>query len=137
MEEKIKVEGLAQLNKSLRAMDKDAPKQLRITLNDVASGFADRVKPEIPQETGAAARSVVARSTRTSARVAVGGRRAPYFPWLDYGGEGRIKGRPSKREFIRAGRYVYPTLKRYRPEIERELQEGLSDLIRDSGLDAS
>lgn len=135
METRVSVGGLAALNRGLRAIDKDAPKALRVALNEAASLLVDRAKPEVPSVTGAARRSMVARSTRTSARVAVGGKRAPYFPWLDFGGEGRVKGRPVARPFLREGRYVYPTLGRIRPQIEEQLQESLSAVVRAAGLE--
>lgn len=131
---KIEVGGLAQLNKGLRAIDKDAPKELRLGLNDAANLLVDRAKPKVPVVTGAARRSMVARSTRTSARVAVGGKKAPYYPWVSFGGEGQIKGRPPKREFIREGRDIYPTLREIRPLIEQRLQDRLSAVVRKAGM---
>lgn len=136
MEGKIGIEGLAQLNRGLRSISKGAPKALRLVHNDAASLLISTAKRKVPSATGAAQRSMVARSTRTSARVAVGGKRAPYFPWLDFGGEGRVKGRPAPREFIKSGRYVYPTLAEIRPKIEGLLQDGLDQVIRDAGLKA-
>lgn len=135
MAERIAVAGLSQLSRSLKAVDGQAPKRLRIALNEAAELLVTRVRPKIPVVTGAARRSVVARSTRTAARVGVGGRKAPWYPWLDFGGQGRIKGRPAPRPFIREGRYVYPTLTEIRPEIEQELQRALSAVIRDAGLE--
>jgi hypothetical protein len=132
---KVQVVGLAKLNKGLRAVDAGAPKELRLALNEAANLFVDEARPEIPSVTGAARRSLVARSTRTSARVAAGGKKAPWYPWLDFGGEGRAKGRPAKREFIREGRYLYPTLRRIRPRIEAQLQESITAVIRNAGLE--
>ena len=131
---KVSVGGLAQLNRGLKAIDSGAPKELRLALNEAAQLLVDAARPKIPEETGAARRSLVARSTRTSARVAAGGKKAPWFPWLDFGGEGRVKGRPAKREFLREGRYIYPTLREIRPRIEAQLQESLSRVIRNAGL---
>ena len=131
---KVEVGGLAKLNRGLKALDAGAPKELRLALNSAANLLVDTARPKVPSVSGAARRSMVARSTRTSARVSVGGRRAPYFPWLDFGGQGRIKGHPAAREFIREGRYVYPTLRRIRPDIERHLQDSIAKVIRDAGL---
>lgn len=136
MEAKIEVEGLAALNRGLRRIDSEAPKGLRLALNSAAETLVSHVRPKIPSVTGAARRSLVARSTRTSARVGVGGKRAPYYPWLDFGGQGRVKGRPAARPFLREGRYVYPTLREVRPSIEKQLGEALKTVIRDAGLDA-
>jgi len=131
---RIAVGGLGALNRGLRAVDGEAPKQLRLALNDAAQLLIDEARPEVPSETGAARRSMVARSTRTAARVAVGGKRAPYFPWLDFGGQGKVAGRPAPRPFLPDGRYVYPTLARIRPRIEARLQEGIAAVIAGAGL---
>lgn len=132
---KISVQGLAEFNRSLRKLDSDAPKALRIALNGVADLLVGKIQPQIPRRTGAAAGSLKARSTRTSARIAVGGRRAAYYPWLDFGGEGRRKGRPAARPFIKEGRYVYPTLRRERPSIEDRLGQALVAVATGAGLD--
>lgn len=134
MEAKIEIGGLAALNKGLRAIDTGAPKELRLALNSAASLLVDKVRPKVPTLTGAARRSLVARSTRTSARIAAGGNRAKHYPWLDFGGQGRRPGRPAPRVFIREGRYVYPTLREVRPQIEDQLQASLSRVIAAAGL---
>lgn len=134
MEAKVSIDGLAEFNRGLRKLDSEAPKGLRIALNSAADVLIARTQPLIPRRTGRAAKSLVARSTRTSARVAVGGRRAPYYPWLDFGGKtGRNKS--VDRPFYREGRYLYPTLRRVRPEIERQLGQALVAVARDAGLD--
>jgi hypothetical protein len=56
-------------------------------------------------------------------------------PWLDYGGEGRIKGRPSKREFVKGGRYVYPSFYAKRDEVQRVLERGLLQVVTSAGLE--
>lgn len=134
MDVKVGIDGLAEFNRGLRKLDKDAPKGLRLALNEAADLLIKRTRPEIPRRTGRAANSLVAKSTRTSARVAVGGRRAPYYPWLDFGG----RTGPHKsvvRPFYSEGRYLYPTLRRVRPEIEAKLGEALVAVARDAGLD--
>jgi hypothetical protein len=125
---KVEVGGLAQLSRGLRAVDAGAPKELRLAFNAAAQLLIDKAKPTVPSVSGAARRSMVARSTRT------GGKTAPSFPGLDFGGLGRRSGRPAAREFIREGRYVYPTLRKIRPEIEKQLQDSLTAVIRNAGL---
>lgn len=136
MDLKISVGGLSELSRGLKTVDVDAPKELRIALNSAADILVDHAQRLIPTDTGAARRSLVARSSRTAARVAVGGRRAPYYPWLDFGGQGRIRGRPAPREFIREGRYIYPTLRKIRPLIERQLKDAIATVIRNAGMRA-
>lgn len=131
---KIEVGGLADLSRALKKIDAEAPKQLRVAFNVAADLLVQHAAPKIPVRSGAARRSLKARSTRTSARVAVGGRTARYFPWLDFGGQGRVKGRPVRRSFIREGRYIYPTLREIRPKIEQALSDGISAVIANVGL---
>lgn len=135
MDVKVGIEGLAEFNRGLRKLDKEAPKGLRLALNSVADLLVAETRKQIPHRTGAAAASLKAQSTRTSARVAVGGKKAPYYPWLDFGGAGRRRGRPAQRTFIREGRYLYPTLGRIRPDIEAALGKALVAVARDAGLE--
>jgi hypothetical protein len=134
VEQRIAVGGLAQLARGLKAVAAQAPKELRLALNAVANLLIDEARPKVPTVTGAARRSMIARSTRTSARIAVGGKRAPYFPWLDFGGQGKRPGRPPARPFLSDGRYVYPTLRLIRPKIESQLQQSISAVITAAGL---
>jgi hypothetical protein len=135
VEIKIGVQGLAQLSRGLKAIDAAAPKELRAALNSAAQLLIDETRPTIPAVSGAARRSMVARSTRTAARVAVGGKKAPWFPWLDFGGQGRVAGRPAPRPFLKDGRYVYPTLARIRPKIQERLFEAITDVVKNAGLE--
>lgn len=137
MQEKIKVDGLAQLSRALNKVDKEAAKQLRLVGNEAADLLISKTRPLIPHRTGTAAKSLRAQSTRTSARVSVGGARAEYYPWLDFGGEGRRPGRPGHRDFVKSGRYLYPTLGREHGAIEKLLQTGIVLVAEGAGLDVS
>lgn len=137
MDEKIRVEGLAQISRAINRVDKEAAKQLRLVGNSAAALLIEKTRPEIPSVSGRARGSLKAQSTRTSARVAVGGSKAPYYPWLDFGGEGRIKGRPAKREFIKGGRYLYPTLAKQAGPIGKLLQEGIIATAQGAGLEVT
>jgi hypothetical protein len=134
VEAKISIDGLAEFNRGLRKLDSEAPKGLRIALNGAADLLVQKTVPLIPRRSGAAAASLKAKSTRTSARVSVGGRNAPYYPWLDFGGRTGPK-RSVERPFYTEGRYLYPTLRRIRPEIEQALRDGIVAVARDAGLD--
>jgi len=135
--EAIKIEGLAAFSRNLKKVDSDLPKALRVALNEAANVVVEGALPLIPRRTGKAQKALKARSTRTLSRVVAGSARAPYLPWLDFGGEGRKRGRPAKREFIKTGRYVYPTYykKRDSGEFERVLTRSLQDIVRRSGLE--
>ena len=136
MAEPIEVVGLAQLSKSLRKVSADAPKALRVAINGVADQLVRLIRPRIPRRSGRAAGSLKASSTRTAARIGVGGSRAPYVPWLDFGGR-TGRNRSVQRDFLKEGRYVYPTLKDERPKIERSLGEALVGVATGAGLDVT
>lgn len=136
MQAKISIDNLGKIQRALRQIDKEAPKGLRTALNSGADLLIDETRPLIPRRTGAAAASLQARSTRTSARVQVGGRKAPYYPWLDFGGKTGIN-RSVDRKFFTEGRYLYPTLGRIRAKINKVLGDALTAVARNAGLDVS
>jgi len=137
VDEKIRVEGLNAISRAVRRIDSEAAKGLRLVGNAAADLLIERTRPEIPAVSGRARGSLKAQSTRTSARVAVGGSRAPYYPWLDFGGQGRIKGRPTKREFIKGGRYLYPTLAKQSDKIGKILKDGIVQVAEGAGLEVT
>lgn len=132
----IAVSGLRELSRSLKKVDDSAAKQLRVVFNDAAELVIATARPGIPRRTGKAAGSLKTRSTRTAVRVTFGGPRAPYYPWLDFGGRtGRRKS--VVRDFIKEGRYVYPAYHARYDDIIRSMQEGIERVARDAGLDVS
>lgn len=131
---RIELSGLREFQSSLRRMDAKLPRQLRIALNEVSDLVIDKARPDIPRRTGRAAASLKARSSQREARIAAGGARAPYYPWLDFGGRVGRK-RSVVRPFIHEGRYIYPSLRKNRPEIEMVLKRALASLAESSGLE--
>ncbi len=135
MPDKIQVTGLREFQRALKSMDTGLPKMLRLVLNDATGVVIDWARPRIPTKTGRARASLKARSSQRAARVAIGGNRAAWVPWLDFGGEGRVKGRPAARPFIKDGRYVYQGLKVKRNEVTEIMSAGLTQLAREAGLE--
>lgn len=134
MGDKIQITGLREFQRALKQMDADLPKQLRVALNEASGLVIDYAQPRMPSVTGRARASLKARSSQRAARVGMGGRRAPYAPWLDFGGEGRKKGRPAPRTFIKEGRYVYAGLRVKRDEITQVMAAALTQLATGAGL---
>jgi phage gpG-like protein len=134
---RIEVKGLSELQASLRRIDADMPKALRLVLNDAAELVLDWARPRVPSRTGRARGSMKARSSQRESRVAIGGRAAPYAPWLDFGGQGRRKGRPPRRPFMSEGRYVYRGLAVKRQDVQHLMEQGLNDVARGAGLDVT
>jgi len=131
---KIQITGLRELQASLRQASKDMPKGLRVALNLASAEVIDYAEPRFPRLTGRAAGSLKARSSQREARVALGGRKAPYAPWLDFGGQGRVHGRPAPRPFLSGGRYIYRGVSERHERITEIMSTALADVARGAGL---
>ena len=130
----IKIQGLTTFQRALKEMDDGAQKQLRLVFNRAADLIVREAPRGMPRKTGAAERSIKARSGQREAVVVAGGTKAPHYPWLDWGGAvGRKKS--VKRRFIKGGRYLYPAYSRNTATVQRILEDGLHELVRDAGLD--
>lgn len=134
MNGKVEVKGLAEFSRALKKLDADAPKGVRLALNESADFLISATKPKIPSRTGAARASLKAKSTRTLVRISAGGRRAPYYPWLDFGGRTGRR-RSVSREFIKEGRYLYPTLRVERQRFQDILQDSLVKVAEGAGME--
>jgi hypothetical protein len=133
---RIQITGIKEFQASLRKMDADLPKQLRIALNQASQVVIDKARPQVPSRSGAARGSLKVRSSQREARVAAGGRRAPYYPWLDFGGSvGRAKS--VHRPFYTEGRFIYPSLRKNREEILDIMSQALTDLAKGAGLEVT
>lgn len=131
----IKVDGLREFQSAMRAVDKNLPKELRLMFNEVASTVVNAARPMVPARTGTARASIRAKSQQRAAIVQGGGTvKAPYYGWLDFGGHVGRRHSVSRPKVGKDGRYIYPAYIAHRPEIERQLAEGLSRLVRESGL---
>jgi len=139
----VKVEGLRELARGFKELEDDLPKALKGELLKVADAAAGMVQQRMPFVSGDAARSVKPRSSTAGASIAVGGRAAPYYPWLDFGGSTGRGHRPGvggsgaiKREWLGAnvispaGRYLYPAIVEHREEIEEAALEAVERASR-------
>jgi hypothetical protein len=132
----VKIDGLSQFIRNLKRLDADLPKMNRRAMNDAAEIVLAYARPRVASRTGRAASTLKAQSTQTAVRVAAGGNKAPYYPWLDFGG--RVGRRKSvKRPFIGEGRYIYPALAAKRREFEEALSKALTDTAQAAGLEVT
>jgi hypothetical protein len=136
MAEAIKIEGLKEFRAGLKRMDKDLPKGIRIALNSVVDIVVDDARPRIPRRSGKAANSLRSQSTQTLARIKAGGSRAPYFPWLDFGGK-TGPGKRIERPFYKKGRYVWLSFADKRTEVTHALDDALAGVARGAGLEVT
>lgn len=137
MPDKITTTGIKEFQKALRQLDADLPKTLRLIFNEAGELIVDYAQSHMPSKTGRARASVKARSTQRAGQISIGGNRAAYVPWLDFGGEGRRRGRPAARPFIKQGRYVYAGLRVHNEDITALMARGLTDLARAAGLEVT
>ncbi len=131
----LTVDGLAEFSRALRDLDSSSPRALRLALNQVADVVIGAAQPKVPTITGRAARSMRARSTRNAVRVTAGGDKAPYYPWLDFGGHVGRHG-TAARAFLKEGRYLYPTYYQQRRsgEYDQVLEAQLRRVAAQAGL---
>lgn len=138
MTDPIKIEGLNEFVRNLKKIDNDLPKMVRVAFNDAADVVVTDARPRVPRRSGKARKSVRSRSTRTAARVSGGGKRAPHYPWLDFGG--RVgKGKSIKRPFKTEGRYIYRSYYEARDsgEFERVMVKALIGVVESAGIEVS
>lgn len=137
--ELIRIDGLKEFNRSLKRMDKGLPKAVRLASNEAADIVVREAKPRVPigpGKGGHAASSIKAASTAKAARISAGGKRFPYYAWLDFGG--RVGPRKSvKRPFLKSGRYIWKAYDDRKAEVEQQLATGLTEVARSAGLDPS
>jgi hypothetical protein len=132
--EAIKVSGLREFQRNLKKLDAELPKALRLAFNGAAQVVVEDARPKVPTLTGKAASTVKARSTQTASRVVGGGNKAPYYPWLDFGGKvGRR--RSVTRPFLNSGRYIYDAYFDNRARYSELLLQGLLDVATAANLE--
>jgi len=132
----IAVEGMRDLQRALRELDGESQKEIRVALNAVAETVAQGAARRVPKRTGKARASLRAQSSQRETRIAAGGRKAPYYGWLDFGGRiGRDKA--TVRPFVRQGRYIWPTIAANRDNLAQAVEKALVDLARSKGLEVT
>lgn len=138
----IRVEGLREFTKACKAADETTGPMIKGVLNDGINIVLNHARPRVPARTGVARGSMKAKSTAREARIVAGGNKAPYYPWLDYGGRvGRGRTGPNtgsvNRPFYGGGRYLYPAYSATRDEVAAVMQDGLVDLGKSIGLEVT
>lgn len=134
MDTKVEVRGIREVRSALNQVDKELGRKLRDELAKVSEVVLDEARPHVARRTGSAVGSMKVRKQTAGAAIAVGGNKAPYYPWLDFGGRvGRNKS--VQREFVKEGRYLYPAIKRKRRVIDDMLDEMLSRLLKQAGFE--
>ncbi|HVM20528.1 MAG TPA: HK97 gp10 family phage protein [Egibacteraceae bacterium] len=139
----IRVEGLNEWVRSLKAADRQLGVEVRRALNEAAEIVAREARPRYPRSSGKLQGSVKPRSTQREAGVQVGTPgRVPYAGWIDFGGTIRHHGsRHShstphliRRPVVRGGRYLYPAYSDRARDVENEARQALERMARRTGM---
>lgn len=139
MADPIRIEGLKEFQRALKKANPELPKGLRLAANSAAELVVKDAQPKVPVgpgKGGHASSSIKAASTRTAARVQGGGKKYPYYPWLDFGGSVG-PGKRSKRPFLKKGRYIWKSYADNQEKVTTQLADALTQVAVDAGLEVS
>lgn len=130
----VKITGLRETVAAFKQVDAGLPKEMRLEFLGVARHVVGVVQQRMPHRTGTAQSSVVPRASQKGAGIAIGGARAEYAPWLDFGGAvGRKKS--VIRPFIREGRYLYPAIVESNDEIQAAADAAVKHVAEQAGFE--
>lgn len=129
----IRIDGLKEFQRALKLLEDGAQKKLKTVLNEAADIVADEARRHVPVRSGQARATMRAASQQRYAIVSAGGRKVPYYAWLDFGGNTGRNG-SAHRPFLRRGRYMYPAYFKLHDDIITTLSDGLARLAQEVGL---
>lgn len=129
----VRVEGLRELTKALRQVDKDLPKEVQRANKAIAESVADKTRASFAGRGGVApkvAASVKALASQRDAKVRIGGNRWPYAMGAEYGSLAFKQFDPWRGSHEGAGYSLWPTIRSQRTEIEDEFLRSIDAIAR-------
>lgn len=132
MADAIRINGLNEFVKSLKSIDNELPKVLRVAFNKAGETIVQEARSGIRSRTGKAKASVRGTSTQKAFRITGGSKRVPYYPWLDFGG---TTPRGGSRPYKKDGRYIYASYAKHRDDLAVLLEAALTDAARAAGIE--
>ena len=129
----VRVEGLTELRRALKAIGTDAAKVLNEASREVAGFVADDARSKAHGLGGVAARvapTVKGSGTARGGAITLGGASHPEALGAEFGGQGRPTTQQFKPHLGRTGYFVYPAIRENADEIESAYVEKLDDLMR-------
>lgn len=133
----IQVEGLRELAATLKSLDKDLARELRLANKSVATFVAKDAKSAAETLGGVAghvAPSIKASAGLTSAGVAFGGSAYPMAAGAEFGSVRYGQFQSWRGNSSDAGYFVYPSIRRDADRIETEYGKALDDVLRKANL---
>jgi hypothetical protein len=132
-DQRVVVTGLRDLNKALKAADLEAEKEMKSVLKGIAEGVVSDVRSRVPHRSGKAAASYRPRGGVKGASIAWAGPKAPYAPWIEFGGKVG-KGKSVSRPFVKGGRYLYPAINDHMADIEAKVADAIDAITSRYGF---
>ncbi|MEA2538470.1 MAG: hypothetical protein QOF11_2704 [Chloroflexota bacterium] len=145
---KVEVRGIRELNSAFKAVDAGLSRELKAAFWGIANAVVGKIQQRMPHDHGDAAGSVKPRATAKGAGIAFGGTKAPYMPWLDFGGSvgrGHVPGQAwsgaIKRDWLGVpsgeGRYVYPAISEERGATAAAVDEAIAKVAKHAGFETT
>jgi HK97 gp10 family phage protein len=125
----VRVDGLQSLRRNLKAVDKDAAKEVQVVIRDAAQIVAGRARTLAPRKTGRLAASI--RGT-TSGASGVVRSPLPYANVQHWGGTTGPGHSRSQRGAVsvRGTRFISKAFDDTRDQVARKLEDGMADVAR-------
>jgi hypothetical protein len=129
----IEVDGADQLIRGLGKLGTDLPHAIDRAAEKGADAVVAYAVSRVPRLTGKAARSIRVRPEGSAVRIVGGGRAAPYYPWLDFGGNVGRK-HAVHRSTVSGGRYILAGYRARKRDFADKLSSTVADAAQRAGL---
>jgi len=133
----IRVEGLAELNRALKALGPGAQMELKDANQKVSELVAADARAAAYSLGGVAAKtapSIQAKKYTTSAAVGIGGPAYPFAGGAEFGAFKYHQFKPWRGNHSDAGYFLYPAIRQDLDRIETEYRDAIDALIKKVGL---
>lgn len=133
----VKVTGLAELNKALKALGPEVQAELKAANFEVGSMVADDARSIAQGLGGVAAKtapSIKATKTAAGAAVSFGGSAYPFASGAEFGAYRYKQFQPWRGNGSDAGYFVYPAIRQDADQIESTYVERIDDILRKHDL---
>lgn len=126
----VYVENLAEVRRSLKQYEPQLLPVLRAYVKGaIDTTTVEYIRGRVPNKDGDALGSIRSTAGGNSFYVKAGNAQAPYFGWLDFGGQLKATGKrrnTQNRPIVKGGRYVYPGAMQSMPELGRAVQSAVN-----------
>lgn len=136
MKAAVEVEGLRELTRSLKRVERELGGEIRRAFNRIVNPVMSEARAEWPRsdDSDHMADTIREGSTQAYAAVKAGGQEPGAFGFIEFGGKVGINESVS-RPFDPEGRYLFPAAVRHERELAMEAERELGQLINRAGLD--